>query len=108
VACRKQQDHTEEGKQHPPCIRLGNRRNSGIPMMLLVVATTIVLPVVALAVIMPSESQSGENQAGCDQSAYIPKVLMGNSLEVCYGISPGKFNQIFRFIWVAIIRIKMP
>jgi hypothetical protein len=46
-------------------------------MMLLVVATTIVLPVVALAVIMPSESQSGENQAGCDQSAYIPKVLMG-------------------------------
>jgi hypothetical protein len=50
LACRKKQDYTEKGDQHPPCVCLRNSRNF-VPTIL----TAIVLAIVAFAVVRARE-----------------------------------------------------
>jgi hypothetical protein len=53
LACRKKQDYTEKGNQHPPCVCLWNRRNGRI--FDLPILVTVVLAVVAVALVRARE-----------------------------------------------------
>jgi hypothetical protein len=53
LACRKKQDYTEKGDQHPPCVCFWNRRNGRIFDLPILLA--VVLAVVALAVVRARE-----------------------------------------------------
>jgi hypothetical protein len=50
MACRKKQDYTEKGDQHPRCVCLRNSRNF-VPTILI----AIVLAIVALAIVRARE-----------------------------------------------------
>src|SRR6202035_2694225 len=60
MSCRKEQDCTHERNQNPSCVCLGNRRNVGIAMTIVVVAP----PTVALIVIAVGICQRGQDQGG--------------------------------------------
>jgi hypothetical protein len=64
LACRKKQDYTEKGDQHPPCVCFWNRRNGRIVIFALPVLIAVVLAVVAIAVVRASVHKRGENQSG--------------------------------------------
>jgi hypothetical protein len=53
LACRKKQDYTEKGDQHPPCVCFWNRRNGWI--FDLPILVTVVLAVVAVALVRARE-----------------------------------------------------
>jgi hypothetical protein len=53
LACRKKQDYTEKGNQHPPSVCLWNRRNGRI--FDLPILVTVVLAVVAVALVRARE-----------------------------------------------------
>jgi hypothetical protein len=55
LACRKKQDYTEKGNQHPPCVCLWNRRNGRSVIFDLSILLAVVLAVVALAVVRARE-----------------------------------------------------
>ena len=55
LACRKKQDYTEKGDQHPPCVCFWNRRNGRIVIFALPILIAVVLAVVALAVVRARE-----------------------------------------------------
>jgi hypothetical protein len=55
LACRKKQDYTEKGNQHPPCVCLWNRRNGRSVIFDLPILVTVVLAVVAVAVVRARE-----------------------------------------------------
>jgi hypothetical protein len=61
LACRKKQDYTEKGDQHPPCVCLWNRRNGRIVIFDVPILIAVVLAVVAFAVVRARERQHGEN-----------------------------------------------
>jgi len=55
LACRKKQDYTEKGDQHPPCVCFWNRRNGRSVIFDLPILLAVVLAVVALAVVRARE-----------------------------------------------------
>jgi hypothetical protein len=55
LACRKKQDYTEKGDQHPPCVCFWNRRNGRIVIFDFPILLAVVLAVVALAVVRARE-----------------------------------------------------
>ena len=63
LACRKKQDYTEKGDQHPPCVCIWNDRNLSLTFIVtlsvifavVAILLDVVLAVVALAVVRARE-----------------------------------------------------
>src|SRR5208283_1903845 len=74
---REQQDGTEKGKQHPPCVCFGSSRNVSLVVTALTVTPmTVAALTVAALTILAGIRQRGENQGGCYQSADFADVLL--------------------------------